>query len=164
MNAADDESLASFETKIDEVTKILKMMNSTEKGDQLAGIHKADEWAKPKLKYNLQNSIINIKQTCVRFLGLDKEYQDKLDMDEFIVRVKDDRTVINHAAFEDDPTVYKWSKCYLRKTNLCAWFWGICQEQATMDKLAFMSEVERDAKRRTKERKQREEVAQNLRK
>lgn len=42
MNAEDTESLASFETKIDEVTKILKMMNSTEKGEQLSGIKKAD--------------------------------------------------------------------------------------------------------------------------
>lgn len=43
MNPDDAESLASFETKIDEVTKILKMMNSTEKGEQLAGMNKADE-------------------------------------------------------------------------------------------------------------------------
>lgn len=33
-----------------------------------------------------------------------------------------------------------------------------------MDKLAFMQEVERDAVRRTEERKQREAIAQNLRK
>lgn len=33
-----------------------------------------------------------------------------------------------------------------------------------MDKLAFMQEIERDAARRAEERKQRETVAQNLRK
>lgn len=33
-----------------------------------------------------------------------------------------------------------------------------------MDKLAFMQEMERDADRRANERKQREAVAQNLRK
>lgn len=33
-----------------------------------------------------------------------------------------------------------------------------------MDKLAFMQEIERDAARRTEERKQRETVSQNLRK
>lgn len=45
--------------------------------------------------------------------------------------------------------------------------WLVCvcvQEGPTTDKTVFMAEMERDAQRRATERKQRDEVAQNLRK
>lgn len=118
MKECDEEAFQTFETKIDEVTKILQMMNSADQAVQLTGIHKADQ-----------------------FLGHDREYEAKVQMDDFIVRYKDDRTVINKNAFEDAPL-----------------------EGPTTDTKAFMAEMERDAARRTKDRRQRDEIAQNLRK
>lgn len=38
------------------------------------------------------------------------------------------------------------------------------QEGPNTDKMVFMAEMERDAQRRTKDRKQRDEIGQNLRK
>lgn len=82
MKESDEEAFQTFETKIDEVTKILRMMNSTDKTEQQTGLHQAD-----------------------RFLGNDGDYEAKLQMDDFIVRVKDNRTVINKSAFLDAPLV-----------------------------------------------------------
>lgn len=82
MQEADEEAFQTFETKIDEVTKILQMMNSTDTTEQRTGVYKADQ-----------------------FLGNDREYELKLQMDDFIVRVKDDRTLINKAALQDAPLV-----------------------------------------------------------
>lgn len=118
MKECDEEAFETFETKIGEVTKILKMMNSADKTEQQTGIHEAD-----------------------KFLGHDRDYEAKMQMDDFIVRYKDDRTVINTKAFQDAPL-----------------------EGPTTDTKVFMAEMERDAARRAKERRQRDEIAQNLRK
>lgn len=82
MREDDEEAFQTFETKIDEVTKILQMMNSADTSEQQTGVYKADQ-----------------------FLGNDRDYEAKLQMDDFIVRVKDDRTIINKAALQDAPLV-----------------------------------------------------------
>lgn len=112
----DEEDFQSFETKIDRVMNILQMMNSKDPVAQIDGNDMAD-----------------------RYLGTDKRYQDMLKMDEFVVKVKENRTIINKVK-EDQLT-----------------------ESNSMGKSAFMAEMERDAARRAKERKERESIAQNLR-
>lgn len=77
----DEEAFKGFETKIDEVVSILAQMNSCDKAEQKNGIHRAD-----------------------KYLGNDKDYAAKLSKDDFIVRIKDDRTVINKP-IADDQTV-----------------------------------------------------------
>lgn len=116
LNPKDEEDFQSFETKIDQVMNILQMMNSKSAAEQNKGNEMAD-----------------------RYLGTDQRYQDMLKMDDFVVKVKENRTVINKV--NDD---------HLTETS-------------SMGKSAFMAEVERDAARRAKERKERESVAQNLR-
>lgn len=116
LNPNDEEDFQSFETKIDQVMNILQMMNSKSATEQNQGNEMAD-----------------------RYLGSDQHYQDMLKMDDFVVKVKENRTVINKV--NDD---------HLTETS-------------SMGKNAFMAEVERDATRRAKERKERESVAQNLR-
>lgn len=118
MKSVDDEEFVSFESKIEEVTKILKMMNSSETKQQVDAVKLADT-----------------------FLGKDPVYEEKLSRDDFVVKCTQDRTVINHAAIAADD-----------------------QENPGMSPTAFMQEVERDAARRAAERRNRESVAQNLRK
>lgn len=112
----------AFESKIDEVMKILTMMNSSDTGQQKTACTLADQ-----------------------YLGTDTAYQTKLDRDDFIVRIRDNRTAIN--ASNDE---------------------SICDDveaagSSSMGKTAFMAGVERDATRRAKERRERESIAQNLR-
>lgn len=116
LSSKDEEDFQSFETKIDQVMNILHKMNSKDPKEQCDGNDMAD-----------------------RYLGADRRYQDMLKMDDFVVKVKENRTVINKAT--DDQ---------LTGSN-------------SMGKHAFMAEMERDAARRTKERKERESIAQNLR-
>jgi hypothetical protein len=83
------------------------------------------------IQYLLENS---------RFLGVDRKPSlslENVDIDNFLVKVNYDRTVINK---KDTPP------------------------EGSQDKFAFMAEVEKDANRRATERKQRESVAQELRK
>lgn len=112
----DEEDFQSFETKIDQVMNILQMMNSKCPVEQRNGNEMAD-----------------------RYLGTDKRYQDMLKIDDFVVKVKENRTIINKV--NEDPV----------------------NEANSMGKSAFMAEMERDAARRAKERKERESIAQNLR-
>lgn len=112
----DEEDFHSFETKIDQVMNILQKMNSKDAIEQIDGDEMAD-----------------------RYLGADKRYQDMLKMEDFVVKVKENRTIINKVK-EDQLT-----------------------ESNSMGKSAFMADMERDAARRAKERKERESVAQNLR-
>lgn len=116
LNPNDEEDFQSFETKIDQVMNILQKMNSKDAIEQSDGDEMAD-----------------------RYLGVDKRYQDMLKMEDFVVKVKENRTIINKVK-EDQLT-----------------------ESNSMGKSAFMAEMERDAARRVKERKERESVAQNLR-
>lgn len=69
---------------------------------------------------------------------------ETINVEECIVRVTQDRTVINTAAFEDDEDSNGGPK--------------------TMDQAAFMAVVESDANKRFRERKEREKIAQGLRK
>lgn len=112
----DEEDFQSFETKIDQVMNILQKMNSKDPKEQSDGNEMAD-----------------------RYVGGDQRYQDLLNMEDFVVKVKEDRTIINKV-MEDQ-----------------------LSESNSMGKSAFMAEMERDAARRSKERKEREAVAQNLR-
>lgn len=123
-NANNDVEFQAFETKIDEVMEILKMMNSGNTDQQKTACNLADE-----------------------FLGTDTKYQQKLKQDDFIVSIRNDRTVINKSIdTENEPMEEDGNS------------------NSSMGKTAFMASVERDAARRTKERKERECVAQNLRK
>ncbi|KAJ6641657.1 hypothetical protein Bhyg_06597, partial [Pseudolycoriella hygida] len=94
-----EEDFQSFETKIDQVMKILQMMNSKDAVEQCSGNEMAD-----------------------RYLGTDRQYQDMLKMDDFVVKVKENRTIINKVK-EDDTASH------------------------SMGKNAFMAEMERDAAR-----------------
>lgn len=81
-----------------------------------------------------------------RFLGTDSatKRKEETNVENFIVRVNQERTVINRKAVvaaDADPSL----------------------EQPMQDKYAFMAEIERDAARRAAERKEREQVAQGLR-
>lgn len=77
-----------------------------------------------------------------RFLGADKKEAsiEKVDIDNFLVKTNYDRTVINKS--EPAPT----------------------EAAPHTDTKAFMASMEKDANRRAAERKQREAVAQELRK
>jgi len=70
------------------------------------------------------------------------EKKEDVDIDSFLVKTNHDRTVINKRASQSPPT----------------------EDPAVMDQMAFMASVEKDATRRATERKQRESVAQELRK
>lgn len=118
MKSTDEEEFQTFETKIDEVMKILNMMNSSDPKNQANGTKLAD-----------------------KYLGKDLVYQEKLDKDDFIVKFTQDRTVINKSKDCEDPG-----------------------QSGTMKPTAFMQEMERDASRRAKDRRDRESVSQNLRK
>lgn len=117
MKSVDEEDFEAFQSKIDEVVKILNLMNSTDVKQQRNGVKLADV-----------------------YLGQDPAYQDKLTKDDFIVKFKQDRTLINRKRDEPDET------------------------NPGMGATAFMQEVERDAARRATERRDRENIAQNLRK
>lgn len=84
-----------------------------------------------------------ILQICSanRFLGVNQKEPslEKVDIDNFLVKTNYDRTVIN----KSEPTT---------------------QTPPTQDAQAFMASVEKDANRRATERKQRESLAQELRK
>lgn len=64
---------------------------------------------------------------------------DNVDIDNFLIKINHDRTIIN----KSEPS---------------------SPDPAVQDKMAFMESIEKDANRRAAERKQRELVAQELRK
>lgn len=115
----DDEEFKSFETKVDSVMKILEKLNASDKEDQENGMVSADQYLHGKIK-DLEN----------------------LNEDTFIVNVKQDRTVINKAALEDDED----------------------EGPKTLDQYTFMKQLESDAKKRAAVKKEREQIAQNFRK
>ncbi|XP_055690768.1 tetratricopeptide repeat protein 12-like [Lutzomyia longipalpis] len=116
MAKARDEEIRDFESKVDEVMNILKFMSSNDRKDQQVGISMAD-----------------------RYLGNDKKHLESVNIENFIVKVKEDRTVINSTPNEETSAI-------------------------AQDKHAFMASMEKDAARRYAERKERESIAQNLRK
>ncbi|XP_065093805.1 tetratricopeptide repeat protein 12 [Ochlerotatus camptorhynchus] len=112
----DEEEFEASMSKVDEVMKILNLMTSGDKGKEQMGVTFAEH-----------------------FLGEDKKDLEKIDVNNFIVRVNQERTVINRNS-EDS-----------------------LDKPMASDKFAFMAEVERDAARRASERKEREQTAQGLR-
>lgn len=76
-----------------------------------------------------------------KFLGVEKKEspEDKVDIETFLVKTNYDRTVINKS--EPQP-----------------------ESPVSQDAKSFMASIEKDANRRAAERKQREAVAQELRK
>ncbi|XP_039439668.1 tetratricopeptide repeat protein 12 [Culex pipiens pallens] len=114
--SVDDEDFEASMSKVDEVMKILSMMTSGDKTKEQMGVAFAES-----------------------FLGDDKKELEKIDVDNFIVRVNQERTVINRKGDEDS------------------------LDRPMQDKFAFMAEMERDAARRASERKEREQTAQGLR-
>ncbi|XP_055612614.1 tetratricopeptide repeat protein 12-like [Uranotaenia lowii] len=111
----DDENFEASMGKVDEVMRILSMMTSGEKDKEQMGMAFAE-----------------------KLLGEDKKQLESIDVDNFIVRVNQERTVVNK---RDDDSL----------------------DKPTTDKFAFMAEMERDAARRAAERKEREQTAQGLR-
>ncbi|XP_055531492.1 tetratricopeptide repeat protein 12-like [Wyeomyia smithii] len=114
-NLKDDEDFEASMSKVDEVMRMLNMMTSGDKNKEQMGLAFAEQ-----------------------FLGEDKKELEKIDENNFIVRVNQERTVINK---KDDDSL----------------------DRPTADKFAFMAEIERDAARRASERKEREQTAQGLR-
>ncbi|XP_053666880.1 tetratricopeptide repeat protein 12 [Anopheles marshallii] len=117
MSKEDEEAFEAGLSKVDEVMRILNLMTSGDKAKEQMGVAFADQ-----------------------FLGTDNatKRKEETNVENFIVRVNQERTVINTA---DDPPL----------------------EQPMQDKYAFMAEIERDAARRAAERREREQVAQGLR-
>ncbi|XP_050098018.1 tetratricopeptide repeat protein 12 [Anopheles aquasalis] len=122
MSKEDDDAFEAGLSKVDEVMRILGLMTSGDKTKEQMGVAFADQ-----------------------FLGTDSatKRKEETNVENFIVRVNQERTVINRKAVvaADDPSL----------------------EQPMQDKYAFMAEIERDAARRATERKEREQVAQGLR-
>uniref|UniRef100_A0A182ITG9 TPR_REGION domain-containing protein n=1 Tax=Anopheles atroparvus TaxID=41427 RepID=A0A182ITG9_ANOAO len=123
MSKEDEESFEAGLSKVDEVMKILNLMTSGDKAKEQMGVAFADQ-----------------------FLGTDNNTKQKeqTNVENFIVRVNQERTVINRQAANasDEPSL---------------------EQPMTQDKYAFMAEIERDAARRAAERREREQVAQGLR-
>uniref|UniRef100_A0A182WWC2 TPR_REGION domain-containing protein n=1 Tax=Anopheles quadriannulatus TaxID=34691 RepID=A0A182WWC2_ANOQN len=120
MSKEDEEAFEAGLSKVDEVMRILNLMTSGDKAKEQMGVAFADQ-----------------------FLGTDSatKKKDETNVENFIVRVNQERTVINRKDAADDPPL----------------------EQPMQDKYAFMAEIERDAARRATERREREQVAQGLR-
>uniref|UniRef100_A0A182PIP8 TPR_REGION domain-containing protein n=1 Tax=Anopheles epiroticus TaxID=199890 RepID=A0A182PIP8_9DIPT len=120
MSKEDEEAFEAGLSKVDEVMRILNLMTSGDKAKEQMGVAFADQ-----------------------FLGTDgaTKKKEETNVENFIVRVNQERTVINRKDTTDDPPI----------------------EQPMQDKYAFMAEIERDAARRAAERREREQVAQGLR-
>ncbi|XP_055377856.1 tetratricopeptide repeat protein 12-like, partial [Condylostylus longicornis] len=108
----DEKDFEIFQTKVEAVQKILEQMNSPDQNEQIEGLKEAD-----------------------RMLG---NVNDVDNEDSFIVKYRDDRTVINKAAWKDETKV-------------------------EMDQFTFMRQVEEDAKQRTETRRENEMIANNFR-
>ncbi|XP_050075230.1 tetratricopeptide repeat protein 12-like [Anopheles maculipalpis] len=119
MSKEDEEAFEAGLSKVDEVMRILSLMTSGDKAKEQMGVAFADQ-----------------------FLGTDTatKHKEETNVENFIVRVNQERTVINHPTSDEPPL-----------------------EQPMQDKYAFMAEIERDAARRAAERREREQVAQGLR-
>lgn len=118
LSAEDEAELKGFEAKVDEVMSILNMMASEIKVDSDKGMAMAD-----------------------KFLHGNQSL-DNMNIEECIVRVTQDRTVINKKSFDDEED----------------------GGPASMEQGAFMAAMEADAAKRFRERKEREKIAQGLRK
>lgn len=118
LSAEDEQELKGFEAKVEHVMSILNLMASDIKQDSDKGMDMADKFlhGTPSL--------------------------DQMNIEDCIVRVTQDRTVINNSKDDDA------SK----------------PDGTTMDQRAFMAAIESDANKRFKERKEREKIAQGLRK
>lgn len=118
MKNDNDEDFQTFESKINEVVKILNLMNNHDSQQQGNAIKLADDYLKRS-----------------------GHVQEAVSQDDFIVKFVQDRTVINRSAKASDEA----------ETN------------SGISVTAFQQDVERDATRRAQERRDRENVAQNLR-
>ncbi|GAB0100220.1 tetratricopeptide repeat protein 12 [Sergentomyia squamirostris] len=127
----EDKDFSDFASKVDEVMNILKYMSSDDVKQQKVGMTKTD-----------------------KYLGNDKKHLDSVNIDNFIVKVKEDRTVINTGTICNG--VVKSSEIYHEQDE--------APPAIAQDKHAFMASLEKDAARRYAERKERESIAQNLRK
>jgi hypothetical protein len=114
ISAQDEEEFRGFEAKVNDVMKILDLMSCGDEKKVETGMILAD-----------------------RYLGEDKKHLEAIDEDNFLVKVNQNRTVIN-------------------KTESPA-------DEGGQDKFAFMSFVEKDAAKRAAERKERISIAQGLR-
>ncbi|XP_053959720.1 tetratricopeptide repeat protein 12 [Anastrepha obliqua] len=110
-----DEDFLTFESKVNQVMKLLEDMASANKSDAEGGTKKPDTAGK-----------------------------EEINEENFIVSVRQDRTVLNRkAAYEKDQNEQ-----------------GDPQQ---MDKYTFMHQMEQDAAERAKVRQERERIAQNFR-
>ncbi|XP_073819759.1 tetratricopeptide repeat protein 12-like [Musca autumnalis] len=115
-----DEDFLEFESKVNQVMKLLEDINNANK--------KEDESTSPSKK------------------AAPKNIFDEIDENNFIVTVKESRTVLNRNVLENDDEDEK------KKSN-----------PDVMDKFTFMQQFEKDADERAKARRERERIAQHFR-
>ncbi|XP_055907314.1 tetratricopeptide repeat protein 12 [Eupeodes corollae] len=117
---SEDPEFNVFESKVNEVMKILKNMNSGDSAAEEMAMKNADLY-------------LNGKSDCF----------NEIDEDNFIVKVRENRTVINKSGSDADNKVIP---------------------DGQMDKFTFMQQIEQDAKKRNEVRQEREKIAQHFRK
>ncbi|XP_061390443.1 tetratricopeptide repeat protein 12 [Musca vetustissima] len=116
-----DEDFLEFESKVNQVMKLLEDINNANKKD--------DDSGSPSKK------------------AAPKNIYDEIDENNFIVTVKESRTVLNRNALENDDTEDE------KKEG----------GPSVMDKFTFMQQFEKDADERAKARRERERIAQHFR-
>lgn len=140
MSSQQEEEFSAFENKVDEVMQILNLMSSDDKEVAVKGIEKANSFlGVDDSKTIRRNSSISSISSIVGESSI-----ENVDIDNFLVKTNYDRSVINK---KDSPNTPEPST-----------------GPVSQDAKAFMAAVEKDANKRAKERKQRESVAQELRK
>lgn len=83
----------------------------------------------------------------IEFLSRPTNLYDDIDENNFIVTVKDNRTILNKNALNSDEEEKQTKKTYANE----------------MDKFTFMQQFEKDADERAKARRERERIAQHFR-
>lgn len=145
MSSQQEEEFSAFENKVDEVMQILNLMSSDDKEQSAKGIEKANSFLEVEKPHKVSSSSVEKRNS---FCGINvgggegDSSIENVDIDNFLVKTNYDRTVINK---KDSPNIPEAGP-------------------VTQDAQAFMAAMEKDANRRATERKQRETVAQELRK
>jgi hypothetical protein len=139
MSSQQEEEFSAFENKVDEVMQILNLMSSDDKEQSVKGIEKANSFLEVDKPYNVSGEKRN---SFGSVSGEGDASIENVDIDNFLVKTNYDRTVINKKESPITPEAGPVSQ----------------------DAKAFMAAMEKDANRRAADRKQRESVAQELRK
>lgn len=138
MSSQQEEEFSAFENKVDEVMQILNLMSSDDKEESQKGIEKANSFLEVSEPYKVSEK----RNSFGSVSGEGDASIENVDIDNFLVKTNYDRTVINK---KDSPNTPE-------------------PGPVTQDAKAFMAAFEKDANKRAADRKQRESVAQELRK